>query len=79
MAPGARLAHAADLVSLRAARDRALARVHDRAAALVDAFAIPAGRLQATIAEDGYVAAVARQFDDSLTPRLGPAAHRPAR
>lgn len=41
----------ADLVNVRAARDRALARVHDHAAALVDAFALPAMRLQATIAE----------------------------
>ncbi len=52
---------AADLVRLRAARERALASVHGHAAALVDAFAIPAQRLQATIAEPGYVSAVARQ------------------
>ena len=53
----------ADLARLRAARERALARVHGHAAALVDAFAIPAQRLRATIAEPGYVSAVARQFD----------------
>jgi len=49
-----------DLVRLRTARDRALARVHDHAAAVVHAFAIPAERLQATIAEPDYVAAVMR-------------------
>ncbi len=49
-----------DLVSLRAARDVALARVHDHAAALVDAFALPAARLRATIAEPEYLSAVMR-------------------
>jgi acyl-CoA oxidase len=52
-----------DVAGLRAARERALAHVHDHAAALVDAFAIPAERLQATIAEDDYVSAVARELD----------------
>jgi acyl-CoA oxidase len=54
-----------DVASLRTARERALARVHDHAAALVDAFAIPAERLQATIAEDDYVSAVVRELDTS--------------
>ncbi|MDX6681126.1 MAG: acyl-CoA oxidase [Solirubrobacteraceae bacterium] len=52
-----------DLVALRAARDRALARVHDHGAALVDAFALPPERLRATIGQEEYVSAVARQFD----------------
>ena len=51
------------LVELRAARDRALACVHTHAPALVDGFAIPADRLRATIAEPGYVSAIARQFE----------------
>jgi len=52
--------HPGDVAGLRAARERALACVHDHAAALVDAFAIPAERLHATIAEDDYVSAVVR-------------------
>ena len=49
-----------DVAGLRDAREPALAAVHDHAAAVVDAFAIPAERLQATIAEDDYVSAVVR-------------------
>jgi acyl-CoA oxidase len=52
-----------DLVALRAARDRALSRVHEHAGALVDGFALPPQRLRATIAEDDYVSAIARWFD----------------
>ncbi len=57
---------APQLADLRASRERALSAVHEHAAALVHAFAIPAQRLQATIAERGYVTAVARQFDAEL-------------
>ena len=64
----------ADLARLRAARERALARVHGHAEALVDALAIPARRLQATIAEPEYVSAVARQFVP-LRLRLGDGRH----
>jgi hypothetical protein len=53
----------ADVADLRVARERALAGVHAHAAALVDAFALPAERLRATIAEPDYVSAVARQLD----------------
>ncbi len=53
----------ADVASLRDARDRAVSRVHGQAPALVDAFALPADRRDAPIAEAGYVAAVARLFD----------------
>jgi acyl-CoA oxidase len=51
---------AADAAGLRAARERALSIVHEHAAAVVDAFALPSERLRATIAEDGYVSAVTR-------------------
>ncbi|HEV7806307.1 MAG TPA: acyl-CoA dehydrogenase [Solirubrobacteraceae bacterium] len=54
---------ASDLVSLRTARDRALSTVHNHAAALVHAFALPADRLQATIAQPEYVSAMAGQFN----------------
>jgi acyl-CoA oxidase len=57
--------HPSDVAGLRDARERALARVHEHAAALVDACAIPAERLQATIAEDDYVSAVVRELDAS--------------
>ena len=52
-----------NLVELRAARERALSRVHLHAAALVDGFALPSERLRATIAEDDYVSAIAAWFD----------------
>jgi acyl-CoA oxidase len=64
-AVGDSLLTAGDVASLRAARERALARVHDHAPALVDAFAIPAERLQATIAQDDYVSAVVRELNAS--------------
>jgi acyl-CoA oxidase len=51
---------AAGAASLRAARERALSIVHEHAPAVVQAFALPPERLQATIAEDGYVSALMR-------------------
>jgi acyl-CoA oxidase len=53
---------ASDAASLRSARERALAGVHEHAAALVEAFALPSERLRATIAEPDYVSAVARRL-----------------
>ncbi|MDQ1005524.1 acyl-CoA oxidase [Streptomyces sp. V4I23] len=54
-----------DATQIHTARTQAVAKVHEHAAALVDAFAIPTTRLHAPMAENDYI--------DAMTPEL----HRP--